>query len=420
MAVSSIPRTVAHARYDYELHPEVDSAIFVDEPHVGIGNHHTDCLYIMDMSPTKAYCFEVLAYNPASKWRWRSLPRPPFFDDPEYKPPLDIPFAVVNGTKICVSTATATYAFDTVTLKWAKAGDWVLPFKVEYIPEIGICLGLSNRSPYELCTLDLSAVVKKKAPSDITPMATARHVWQDLETPENWLLLDHFLVNLGSGRLCSAKIFDITNEQDECDFNPVAVFTGVEVLPCHVRGLRMANSNKMKNGINTPEVIGSIGCLPKPSVHYQPFNPSSSKSNPHSSMDIFALLGKNKILCSDSMGYTSVYNTKLHSFLGMPMLNSLKASNPYDLCAMNLSNAVDVLPTVQHTRLDVDPPKDWLLKNCTLVNLGSGKFCVAKFFDCIDDKVVVFTGVEMVPSGEGEVGIRAVKHKSEYVVTDSI
>ncbi|CAN6329926.1 unnamed protein product [Urochloa humidicola] len=229
MAVS-IPRTAAHAMYDYEVHPEVDSAMFANET---LGDH-TDSLYMMDMCPTNECSFEVLAYYPVG-WRWHPLPPPPFFDDTGYKPPDEIPFAVVDGTSICVSASGATYSFDTVTRKWTKVGDWALPFKLEYIAELGLYLGLSDQSPYELCTLDLSAALK--SPCSMPP--TVQHVFQDLETPENWCLLDHFLVNLGSGRLCSAKIFDITNYEDECDFNPVVVFTGVEVLPCDVQGLRV-------------------------------------------------------------------------------------------------------------------------------------------------------------------------------------
>jgi hypothetical protein len=230
MAVS-IARTAAHAMHDYEVHPEVDSAMFTNEP---LGDH-TDSLYVMDMCPTKECPFEVLAYYPEGKWRWRPLPPPPFFSDRAYKTHADIPFAVVDGTNICMSSTKATYSFDTVTRKWIKVGDWLLPFKSEYIAELGLYLGLSDESPYELCTLDLCAALK--SPCSMPP--TVQHICQDLETPENWCLLNHFLVNLGSGRLCTAKYFDITNDQDECDFNPVVVFTGLEVLPCDVKGLRV-------------------------------------------------------------------------------------------------------------------------------------------------------------------------------------
>uniref|UniRef100_A0A0D9WFY4 F-box associated domain-containing protein n=1 Tax=Leersia perrieri TaxID=77586 RepID=A0A0D9WFY4_9ORYZ len=236
-----IPRTAAHAKSDFEIDPNTESDLFIEMPH----GDHNDSLYIMDMVSGKPCCFEALIYYPVGHWRWRPLLPPPFLRNPEYKAPDNTAFAVVDGTKICVSSATATYLFDTVDRKWSKAGDWVMPIlsNAEYVPELRLWIGLS-------------------------------------------------------------------------------------------------------------------------------------------------------------------------------------ASSPFNLCAMNLSNTAvgtsDVLPTMQHIRLDVDPPKDWLLKKRTLVNLGYGKFCVTKFFESIANKVVVFTGVEMVTSGEGELGIRAVKHKSECVVSDNI
>lgn len=234
-----ISRTAAHAKSDFEIHPNVDSDVFVKP-----SGDHTDSLYVMDMDSDRPCCFEALALYPVGRWRWRPLPPPPFLSNPEYKVPDNIAFAVVDGTKICASSATATYSFDTVDRQWSKAGDWVLPIhsKAEYIPELRLWIGLS-------------------------------------------------------------------------------------------------------------------------------------------------------------------------------------ACNPYNLCAMDLSNAImgsaDVQPTVQDVRLDVDLPKDWLLKNRTLVNLGSGKFCIAKYFDSTTGKVVVFTGLEVVPS-EGDLGIRVIKHRSECIVTDSI
>ncbi|CAN6348536.1 unnamed protein product [Urochloa humidicola] len=235
-----IPRTAAHAKSDFEIDPKVDSDVFVEAPR----GDHTDSLYIMDMDSGKPCCFEALAYYPVGRWRWRPLPPPSFLSNPDYKAPDNIAFAVVDGTKICASSATATYLFDTVDRHWSKAGDWVLPVlnKAEYIPELHLWIGLSACSPYNLCAMDL-----------------------------------------------------------------------------------------------TNAMMGSPG----------------------------------------------------------------------------------VLPMVQDVRLNVDLPKDWLLKNRTLVNLGSGKFCIVKHLDSINGKVVVFTGLEMV-SGEGELGIRAVVHKSECIVTDSI
>ncbi|RCV19491.1 hypothetical protein SETIT_3G389300v2 [Setaria italica] len=51
----------------------------------------------------------------------------------------------------------------------------------------------------------------------------------------------------------------------------------------------------------------------------------------------------------------------------------------HDVCAVDLAAAGMGSPAaVQHVGLDlVDPPKNWSLANQTLVNLGSGRFCVA-------------------------------------------
>ncbi|CAN6339012.1 unnamed protein product [Urochloa humidicola] len=61
------------------------------------------------------------------------------------------------------------------------------------------------------------------------------------------------------------------------------------------------------NGSNIPGGgLGNTGTLPEPSINYEPF--SSSLSYHDRSWDIFALFGKSSILCSDSAGYTSIYN----------------------------------------------------------------------------------------------------------------
>ncbi|XP_062213228.1 uncharacterized protein LOC133914092 [Phragmites australis] len=201
----SMPGAAAHAKSDFD--------------------NHTDSLYIMDMNPARSCCFEVLAYDPVGNWCWGPLPEPPFFEDPEYEAPLKARFTVVDGTRICVSTTTATYSFDTVTCEWNKVGDWVLPFKAEYVPELGLWLGLSDRGPYDLCTLDnLSTAVDSSPP-------TVQHVGKEFELPESWSQITRALVNLGSRRFCIANGFVIDNDQDEYEFNPVTVFTGVEVLP---------------------------------------------------------------------------------------------------------------------------------------------------------------------------------------------
>ncbi|OEL34966.1 PP2A regulatory subunit TAP46 [Dichanthelium oligosanthes] len=182
------------------------------------------------------YSFEVLAYDPVEHWCWDPLPPPPFFEDPEYEAPVEAPFAVVGGgTRICVSTTTATYCFDTVTDEWGKVGDWVLPFRAELVrPRAGPLARVSirRRWPYDLCTMDDLSTDEGSSPP------TVRHIGNEFELPESWWEVTSDLVSLGSRRFCIASSFMVDNEQDECDSVPVAVFTGVEVLPGE-RGIRM-------------------------------------------------------------------------------------------------------------------------------------------------------------------------------------
>uniref|UniRef100_A0A0E0KJP5 F-box associated domain-containing protein n=1 Tax=Oryza punctata TaxID=4537 RepID=A0A0E0KJP5_ORYPU len=207
----SIPGASAHAMSNFDN--DMDHSLYI------MDNHANWC------------CFEVLAYDPVEEcWCWRLLPEPPFFQDREYEAPLKPCFTVVDNTKICVSTTTATYSFDTVTREWNKV---VLPFKPEYVPELGLCLGISDGGPYDLCTLDNLSTATGSSPPVV------RHVGMEFELPENWSRIKRALVNLGSLRFCIVNGYTIENEQDECDFNPVAVFTGVEVLPNSERGLRM-------------------------------------------------------------------------------------------------------------------------------------------------------------------------------------
>ncbi|GJN35568.1 hypothetical protein PR202_gb24356 [Eleusine coracana subsp. coracana] len=210
----SIPSTAAHG-----------SSVFDNKLCSG---GETNSLYIMDMVPCMPYNFEVLAYEPVKCWCWCPLPQPPFFDNPEYSVPDFISFAVVGGTRICVSSNTATYSFDTVANQWSKAGDWVLPFrtKAEYDAELGMWFGLSAEGHSKLCAMDLSGVGTGFSGT----LPAVQDVGLDVDPPENWFLINAVLVNLGSGRFCIAKFFNIHNEFDDYESH-IAVFTGVEVVP---------------------------------------------------------------------------------------------------------------------------------------------------------------------------------------------
>lgn len=115
-----------------------------------------------------------------------------------------------------------------------ESGDWMMPFEfhggAEYSQDFDLWLGFSRESPHHLCwTSELSAMVMDKPPE-------LQHGWQDLVVPENWLLTDARLVNLGSGKFCIAKHFEIDRAPGElgyyyctsvrCRF---AVLTGVEI-----------------------------------------------------------------------------------------------------------------------------------------------------------------------------------------------
>lgn len=181
---------------------------------------------MMDMGQDKPGCFEVLAYYPVGEWQWRLLPLPPFFDDLEYKACNNIPYAVVDGTRICVSSATATYSFDTVALKWSKTGDWVLPFhtKADFVPELNLWLGLPASSPSDLCAVDLSTGTIDSC--DVPPVV--QHVGLGFDLPKDWSLKSRTLVNLGPGRFCIAMFLDTADAQDSPQ---VVVFTGGDVVP---------------------------------------------------------------------------------------------------------------------------------------------------------------------------------------------
>ncbi|KAG2628254.1 hypothetical protein PVAP13_3KG504000 [Panicum virgatum] len=90
----NIPRTAAHTRANFEIHPDVDSSMFGDK------QQHL----------------------------------------------------LVGGTTICVSSDKATFSFDTVGQQWNKTGDWVLPFhsKLEYDTELKMWFGILSCWPSEL------------------------------------------------------------------------------------------------------------------------------------------------------------------------------------------------------------------------------------------------------------------------------
>lgn len=110
------------------------------------------------------------------------------------------------------------------------------------------------------------------------------------------------------------------------------------------------------------------------------------------------------------------------------------ASTPYNLCAFDLSGIAigscdappPPPPLVQVFEMDVNPHEGCSLKNLALVNLGSCRFCIVRFFDVVRDhgeaQVVVLTGVEVAPCDDhrGERRFSMIKHKSERLRSDCI
>ncbi|PNT65472.1 uncharacterized protein LOC104585200 [Brachypodium distachyon] len=89
-------------------------------------------------------------------------------------------------------------------------------------------------------------------------------------------------------------------------------------------------------------------------------------------------------------------------------------STPHHLCAVNLS-AMDHErpPTVQQVWEDVSPPEgeEWLVANINLVNLGGGKFLIAKTFEegPYSHQFTLLTSIEMIMAGDKS--LKMVKHK---------
>ncbi|TVU41748.1 hypothetical protein EJB05_15294, partial [Eragrostis curvula] len=154
-----------------------------------------------------------------------------------------------------------------------------------------------------------------------------------------------------------------------------------------------------------------------------------------------------------------VYVPELDTWIGLSTW-SASAGRGHLLCASSDLSAMKKhqAPTLQHIWEDLTLPKEqekvvlnrrfvgavvhrsreWVLENHHLINLGGGRFCLAKVFterrrvsvgigyDVHDEEhgpFVVLTGVEVLPGGDddnGEAGLRMVKHKSKrYMSTEN-
>ncbi|VAI59152.1 uncharacterized protein LOC119322481 [Triticum dicoccoides] len=88
------------------------------------------------------------------------------------------------------------------------------------------------------------------------------------------------------------------------------------------------------------------------------------------------------------------------------------------LCTSDLSSTSRP-PQLHNLWKELAPPKEWFLHNSYLVHLGSGKFCIAKFFETgrisntqYNERFAVLTGVEVKRCGKHGTELRMVKHGS--------
>ncbi|KAL6647922.1 hypothetical protein ACP70R_015359 [Stipagrostis hirtigluma subsp. patula] len=223
----------------------------------GPGEEESEGLYVMT-GDYRSYSFELLDLSRPRQWQ--PLPPPPF---PDFSLSSHVTsFTVVDGGRtICISFGGIyvdggnTYCFDTASREWRKAGDWRLPFDdgAEYVLELNTWIGFSPFEPHRLCASDLSAMDAHQAP-------TLQHVWEELRPPKEersivlnkrypsilpsvvlerrryWLPLSQYMVNLGSGRFCIARVFlaeqseSLGHQHETMPEGHVAVFTGVEIV----------------------------------------------------------------------------------------------------------------------------------------------------------------------------------------------
>jgi hypothetical protein len=180
-------------------------------------------------------------------WCWDVLPPPPFFSDQEVVA-ANCSYAVVDGSDICISPFVeeegfGTYTFDIVNSKWRRAADWALPFfgKAEYVPELNLWFGLSDRKPFSgLCDFDLSG-----SAMDSTHLPVPVHTWDYLDLPQDkpWFPTQLHLLNLGLGKFCVATLFgtwlrncsySISDEEDMLDQKEHVIFFFLRSGACHL------------------------------------------------------------------------------------------------------------------------------------------------------------------------------------------
>jgi hypothetical protein len=186
---------------------------------------------------------EALVFNEKDeRWAWRPIMPPPYVHDPGYGDDRSGEITCYaedgnregDGSLIWVSTAArGTYWLDTATGAWTKAGDWALPFRGQAVPapELGLWLGFSAKDSGRICASDMFAALDDDRPPGVD------EEWEVFKLPEGSSELQSYLVHLGYGRFCVAKLCDRQRQWilncgccEDREEESFAMFTGVEVV----------------------------------------------------------------------------------------------------------------------------------------------------------------------------------------------
>lgn len=229
--------------------------------------------------PRQKYCFDD---DSDEKWYWCSLPPPPYASDDPYgrgkvdnneehrrlcyerngKDPYVISaYTVVGDSQIWISTeGGGTFSFNTASGLWSKAGNWALPFygRAEYVLEHGLCFGFTSECR-QLAACDLGSATPTRPP-------VLHEIWDELTPPlpPRWVPIMVFLVPLGGGKFCVARMFDLAQEgwcreknNHYVDVDSFVVFTGVEIERGSKEALRMIRhkSRRYSLGRRMAEVL---------------------------------------------------------------------------------------------------------------------------------------------------------------------
>lgn len=202
-----------------------------------------DSLLVMETVPKNDQevdhqSFEALMYGEskapgmfdAEDFFWHPIPPPPYVHTPGYgrdNSGMITAQAAGGGSGVWISAGSfGTYCLDTASGNWSKAGEWPLPFRgpAEYVPEYDLWFGVSAREEDGvLCASDLGAASATRPP--------AVQEWEGFGAPEGRELVS-YLLHLGAGRFCVAKLYKTIRQWADGDETTVEfflMFTGVEI-----------------------------------------------------------------------------------------------------------------------------------------------------------------------------------------------